>query len=312
MKTQKQSYPFSVWLALASVYLIWGSTYLAIRFAVDSIPPYFMAGTRFLISGAVLYACVRFFGAARPTMVHWRSTAVIGFLLITLANGAVSWAEQKVPSGIACLLVATVPLWMVLLNWLWKKNERPGILLSAGLAMGFLGTAWLAFFCGGVSQTFAAAGVDAARPWRVMALVGSSVIWAAGSLTARSLTLPKSGLLSAAMEMIWGGLFQLALSGLLGEWSQVDFHRFTPSSEWSWLYLTLIGSLVGFTSYIWVLQKSTPALASTYAFVNPVIAVLLGWLLAGEAVTLPVFAAAGLIVAGVVLITLAPRGKKKT
>jgi drug/metabolite transporter (DMT)-like permease len=307
VKTPKQSYPFSVWLALASVYLIWGSTYLAIRFAVDSIPPYFMAGTRFLISGFLLYSCVRLFGAARPTPVHWRSTALIGFMLITLANGAVSWAEQKVPSGIACLLVATVPLWMVLLNWLWKKNERPGALLSAGLALGFFGTVWLAVFSGGVSFSS-----GAAQPWRVMALVGSSVIWAIGSLTARSLSLPKSGLLSAAMEMIWGGLFQLGLSGLLGEWSQVDFHRFTPASEGSWIYLTLIGSLVGFTSYIWVLQKSTPALASTYAFVNPVIAVLLGWLFAGEAVTLPVFAAAGLIVAGVVLITLAPRGKKKT
>ena len=268
-----------------------------------------MAGTRFLISGLLLYGCVRLFGAARPTALHWRSTAFIGFMLITLANGAVSWAEKKVPSGIACLLVATVPLWMVLLNWLWKKNERPGVLLSAGLALGFLGTAWLAVFSGGFSPASGAVGAD--QPWRVMVLVGSSVIWAIGSLTARSLALPKSGLLSAAMEMMWGGFFQLILSGFLGEWSQVNFQSFTPSSEWSWLYLTLIGSLVGFTSYIWVLQKSTPALASTYAFVNPVIAVLLGWLFAGEAVTLPVFAAAGLIVAGVVLITLAPRGKEK-
>jgi drug/metabolite transporter (DMT)-like permease len=308
MNSAKTSYPPSVWVALASVYVIWGSTYLAIRFAVDSIPPYFMAGTRFLISGLLLYGCVRFFGAPRPSWIHWRSTALIGFMLITLANGAVSWAEKKVPSGIACLLVATVPLWMTLLNWLWKKNGRPGALLSAGLALGFLGMIWLAVFSGGFTFTVPVPGLR----WSVAGLVGSTMVWAIGSLYARSAALPASGLLSAAMEMIWGGLFQLALSGLLGEWSQVDFHRFTPASEWAWLYLTLIGSLVGFTSYIWVLQKSTPALASTYAFVNPVIAVFLGWLFAGEAVTLPVFAAAGLIVAGVVLITLAPRGKEKT
>jgi drug/metabolite transporter (DMT)-like permease len=308
MKSQASSYPLSVWLALGSVYVIWGSTYLAIRFAVDSIPPYLMAGTRFVISGLLLYGGVRFLGAARPTPAHWRATALIGFMLITLANGAVSWAEKKVPSGIACLLVATVPLWMTLLNWLWKKNERPGAWLSAGLALGFLGMIGLVVFSGGLAFDRPVPGLG----WPVAALVGSSMIWAVGSIYARSAALPSSGLLSAAMEMIWGGLFQLALSGLLGEWSGLHIHQFTPASEWSWLYLTLIGSLVGFTSYIWVLQKSTPALASTYAFVNPVIAVFLGWLFAGEAVTLPVLGTTGLIVAGVVLITLAPRGKEKT
>jgi drug/metabolite transporter (DMT)-like permease len=307
MNSAKTSYPPSVWAALASVYVIWGSTYLAIRFAVDSIPPYFMAGTRFLVSGLILYGCVRFFGAARPTLIHWRSTALIGFMLITVANGGVSWAEKKVPSGISCLLVATVPLWMVLLNWLWKKNGRPGALLGIGLALGFLGTVWLAFFSGGFAQ-----GAGAAPSLRVLCLVGTSIVWAVGSLTARSAPLPASGLLATAMEMICGGLFQLGVSALLGEFAGLHFQNFTPLSEWSWLYLTLVGSLVGFTSYIWVLQKSTPALASTYAFVNPMIAVFLGWLFAGEAVTLPVFAAAGLIVAGVVLITLAPRGKEKT
>ena len=306
MNSAKTSYPPSVWLALASVYVIWGSTYLAIRFAVDSIPPYFMAGTRFLVSGLILYGCVRFFGAARPSWTHWRSSALIGFMLITVANGGVSWAEKKVPSGVSCLLVATVPLWMVLLNWLWKKNERPGPMLATGLALGFLGTVWLAVFSGGFAP-----GTGAAPSGRVLCLVGTSIVWAVGSLIARSAPLPASGLLATAMEMICGGLFQLVVSALLGEFSGLDFHHFTPASEWSWLYLTLVGSLVGFTSYIWVLQKSTPALASTYAFVNPVIAVFLGWLFAGEAVTLPVFAAAGLIVAGVVLITLAPRGKKK-
>jgi drug/metabolite transporter (DMT)-like permease len=300
MKSQKNSYPFSVWAALGSVYLIWGSTYLAIRFAVETIPPFFMAGTRFMASGLLLYLFARLTGADRPSWVHWKSTALISFFLIVVANGGVSWAEQRVPSGITALLVGTVPLWMAFLQWVWKGGERPGWKIWAGIGLGLTGIGLLVFSKGEV-------GAGPVEPWGAILLVGTSLAWAYGSLYARTATLPSSALLATAMEMLTGGVMQMGVGFLLGEESQIHLSSITLHSGEAWVYLTLIGSLVGFTSYIWVLQKATPALASTYAFVNPVIAVFLGWLLAGEALTPPVFLAAGLIVAAVVLITLAPR-----
>ncbi|HET9870006.1 MAG TPA: EamA family transporter [bacterium] len=301
MKSPRSAYPPSVWAALLSVYVVWGSTYLAIRFAVGAIPPFLMGGTRFLAAGAILYAVLRAAGMPRPRAAHWRSTALIGFLLIAVANGGVCWAEQKVPSGVSCLLVATVPIWMVLLDWLWKGNGRPGPRLWAGLLLGFGGTAWLGLSGGEVS------GGD---PARVLGLAAFPLAWAVGSLYARSAPLPASPLMATALEMLWGGVFQLLAGLVTGEFSQMG--PIPALAAWSWVYLTLVGSLVGFTSYIWVLQRSNPALASSYAFVNPVIAVLLGWVFAGEPLTLPVAGATALIVAGVVLITRAnPRRARR-
>jgi drug/metabolite transporter (DMT)-like permease len=303
-QSQKTTYPLSVWAALVAVYVIWGSTYLAIRFAIETIPPFFMAGTRFMISGLLLYVFTRLAGAARPAWAHWKSAAIISFFLLVVANGGVCWAEQRVPSGITALLVGTVPLWMAFLQWVWKGGERPGWKIWGGIGLGLTGIVLLVFSKGEV-------GAGRIEPWGALLLVGTSLAWAYGSLYARSAPLPSSALLATAMEMLTGGVMQMAVGFLLGEESQIHLSGVTPHSLEAWIYLTLIGSLVGFTSYIWVLQKSTPALASTYAFVNPVIAVFLGWLLAGEALTPPVFLAAGLIVAAVILITLAPGKPKK-
>ncbi len=292
-----KKYPPSVWLALLSVYLVWWSTYLAIRFAVLTIPPFLMAGTRFVLSGLILYFFTLARGETRPTLAHWKSAAVIGFFLLTLSNGGVSWMEQKVPSGITALLMGTVPLWVALLDWLWKKGKRPGLRAWGGIFLGMAGITLLVFSRMGPAQWQ----VD---PWKALGLVGCSLGWAYGSLYARSAVLPRSALLSTSLEMMAGGVMQLAAGFLLGEGSQLHWSQMTPASLEAWAYLTLIGSLVGFTSYIWVLQKSTPELASTYAFVNPIIAVFLGWLFAGEALTPTLFLATGLIVAAVVLITL--------
>ncbi|HJT25200.1 MAG TPA: EamA family transporter [bacterium] len=307
MKTSGK-YPASVWLALASVYVVWGSTYLAIRFAIQTIPPFFMAGIRFLASGIILWGLLvlqaRYHSKKLPriTWKHLKSAAVIGFFLLVVGNGGVCWAEQRVPSGLTALLVGTVPVWMVLLEWLWKKGANPGPRLWTGVFLGFTGIAVLVLLR-------PQKGLTEVDPRWALLLVCTSLAWSWGSLYARSAPLPSSALLATALEMVVGGLQQLATGFLLGE--QAGFHpsQFTTSSVEAWIYLTLVGSLVGFTSYIWVLQKSTPDLASTYAFVNPIIAVFLGWLLAGESPTPSLFLAAALIVAAVVLITLAPRKK---
>ncbi len=303
LNVQKQkTYPLSVWLALLSVYLVWGSTYLAIRYAVETIPPFLMAGTRFLISGSLLYLFIRSKGVARPSAIHWRSAAIIGFFLLVLGNGGVTWAEQQVPSGVAALLIGTVPIWMVLLQWLWEKNARPGLKTWAGLVLGLVGIGLLVFAKHAISER-------SFDPLAGFLLVGTSLAWSIGSLYARSAVLPASALMATAIEMIAGGGEQCVVAFIGGEQNKIHFSAMSHNSIEAWVYLTLIGSLVGFTSYIWVLQKSTPALASTYAFVNPVIAVFLGWFFAGESVTPAVFLAAAFIVTAVVLITLASNKK---
>lgn len=296
MQSQKPPYPPSLWIALALVYVVWGSTYLAIRIAVQTFPPFFMAGARFLVSGILLYGWMRLRGTPRPSGTHWKSAAIIGFFLLAAANGGVSWAEQRVPSGMTALLVATVPLWMVLLEWAWKKGDRPGPGIWTGLCLGFAGITVLVFSRPG-------SGAFRVDPLWALLLVATSLSWSFGSLYARSARLPSSVFLATSMEMIAGGLLLLGGGFLSGEGREFHFSSLSAPSFGAWLYLSLVGSLVGFTSYIWVLQKATPDLASTYAFVNPVIAVFLGWLVAGEPLTPPLFLAAGLIVSAVVLIT---------
>jgi drug/metabolite transporter (DMT)-like permease len=276
---------------------------LAIRFAVETIPPFFMAGIRFVFSGLILYGFMRWRGVPRPQANHWKSALWIGFFLILIGNGGVTWAEQKVPSGMTSLLVATVPLWIVSLEYFWKGEPRPGVKVWSGILLGLIGMALLVFSRGdGLAQS-----VD---PRWALLLAGTSFAWAFGSLYSRSAPLPASALLATAMEMITGGILQIVIGFLTGEAGRFHPAQMTPHSVWAWIYLTVIGSFVGFTSYIWVLQKATPALASTYAYVNPVIAVFLGWAFAHEILTGQTLAAAVLIVTAVVLITLDSRKVK--
>ncbi len=247
MQSQKTTYPPSVWLALALVYLVWGSTYLGIHFAIQSIPPFLMAGARFLTSGLILFGFAVLYGLAsskgfpRITWGHWKSSAVIGFFLLLIGNGGVCWAEQKVPSGMAALLVGTVPLWMALLEWTWKKGSRPGPQVWIALLLGFTGIAVLVLLRPGDGPLR----VD---PLWALLLVGTSLAWSWGSLYVRSASLPSSALLATALEMIAGG-FQLLVAGfLLGEPSRFHFYQLTTSSVEAWVYLTLVGSLIGFTS----------------------------------------------------------------
>ena len=296
--------PAKVALGFAAVYLLWGSTYLAIRFAVATLPPFLMAGTRHLIAGALLYALMRARGAPRPTFANWKSATMLGALLLLGGNGLVSAAEQTVPSGVTALMVAAVPFWMVLLNAL-DRRKPPGLPLLGGLGLGVAGLAVLVLPTGG----HVAGHID---PLGIAMLLAGSLAWAVGSLYAPRAALPTSTFLGIGMEMLAGGLL-LWLAGLAtGEGAALHLAAVTPKSLLALGYLVIFGSLLGFSSYVWLLKVTTPARASTYAFVNPVIAVLLGWAFAGEAITPRIALAGGIIVAAVCLILYFGTAAKKS
>ncbi len=282
--------------AFAAIYLIWGSTYLAIRFAIDTIPPFLMAGWRFLIAGGLLYGWLRIRGVPTPQRIHWRSGIIIGGLMLLGGNGGVTWAEQHVSSGLAALLIATVPLWMVLLEWVRPSGRRPAPAVLIGVAVGLAGVVLLinpANLGGGSRVDPLGAGV----------LVLAALSWSIGSLYSREAPLPESQMMSTALEMLGGGALLVLLGTISGEWARLDLAGISTRSALAMAYLVTFGSLIGFSAYIWLLKVSTPARASTYAYVNPVVAVLLGWLLGGEPISGLMLLAAAIIIGAVVLIT---------
>jgi drug/metabolite transporter (DMT)-like permease len=286
-----------LWLvitAFATVYILWGSTYLGIRFAIQSIPPFLMAGGRHLAAGLVLFAFARLRGAIAPTWPQWRDATIAGILMLVIGNGGLSWAEQLVPSGTAALIVALTPLWMVLLDWLRPGGIRPRALVGAGLVVGIVGVALLARGHGEHPGS--------AYAWSVLALMAASFSWAYGSIFNRTARKPASPFLGVAMQMITGGVVLFGVSGTLGEFAQFDVARITAVSFGSWLYLAVAGSLIGYTAYIWLLHASTPARVATYAYVNPLIAVLLGCTLGHEIFSHELLVAGALIIVAVVLI----------
>jgi len=285
--------------AFASVYVLWGSTYLAMRVGVETIEPFTLAALRHLIAGALLYGWIRPRAGERPDARHWRNAAVAGGLMLVGANGCVAWAQQRVESGVSALIVGTVPLWMVTLPMLGRPPRRPLLAEVAGIALGFAGI-WVLVDPG------LGHGVD---PFGAGLLLFAALSWAGGSLFARSARLPHSPLLGTAMQMLCGGALLVAAAGIKGEWGSFDPGRFSARSLVALAYLVVAGSLAGFTAYVWLLRVTTPAKATTYAYVNPVVAVFLGWALAGESVTAHTFLATGLVVAAVVLTTLGPAAR---
>lgn len=281
--------------AFAAIYLIWGSTYLAIRVAIDTMPPFLMAGSRFLVAGALLYGVLRLRGAPRPALGEWKPAALVGGLMLLGGNGLVSWSELLVPSGLAAVLVAVVPMWVVLLQGL--GGTRPAVGALAGVGLGLVGVAVL------VGPLDLAGGV---APLGAAALMVATLSWAAGTLFAKR-SPPASPLLGIAMTMLAGGAL-LALTGLgLGEGARVDLAAVSAASLGAWVYLVLLGSLAGFTAYVWLVGVVSPTRVATYAFVNPVVAVALGWALAGEPVTPRTLLAGALVLGAVALLTLRPR-----
>ena len=286
--------------AFAAVYLIWGSTYLAIKFAIETMPPLLMAGIRYCIAGGVLYGWTRWRGAPRPTLRHWRSAAIAGLLLLGGGNGGVVLAEQRVPSGLTALIVAIVPIWIALVEWFRPGGRRPAPAVAAGLVAGTGGLLLLV----GPSAAGLGARVDAVGAG---ILVFATLSWAAGTIFAKGAHLPATPQLGVAMEMAAGGGVLLILAALRGEYGDVNLAAISARSVLALAYLIVFGALLGFSAYIYLVRNATPTRAVTYAYVNPVVAVFLGWLLGGEPLTLRTLLAAAIIVGAVVLITRAPR-----
>lgn len=279
------------------MWIVWGSTYLAIRVAVRTIPPLLMGSVRFLLAGGILYLfSVRRGDRAddRPTATHWRSAFVIGTALLLGGNGLVSYAEQRVPSGVAALLIATVPLWLAIGDRL-RYGSRLSRQIVLGLAIGF----------GGVILLVGQSGAGKINSLGAAALVAASMFWAAGSLYSRSAPLPRRPLVGTGMEMIAGGLVLAVASVATGELGRLDVSSVSGESVLGLIYLIVFGSWVGFTAYIWLLRNTRTSLVGTYAYVNPVVAVLLGWALLGETITVRTLFAGGVIVVGVILIVTA-------
>lgn len=288
------------WLVLsafAAVYLLWGSTYLGIHIAVQTMPPLLMAGSRFLIAGVILYAIMRLRGDPRPAAIHWRDAGIIGALLLLGGNGGVSWAQRFVPSGITALIVAATPLWMNLIDWLRPAGKRPGAAVFGGLALGFAGVTLI-----GLSRDHL--GHRIVSPLGAIVLLLATLCWASGSVFSRHARQAASPLLAIGMQMITGGALLIVCGAAGGELPSLHPSAFSHASIVAFVYLTIFGSLVGFTAYVWLLQVSTPARVSTYAFVNPLIAVLLGRVFLGEPLPGSVLFAGTLVIAAVVLIVL--------
>lgn len=283
-------------LALALVYLIWGSTYLAIRFALEGgFPPFLLGGMRFTAAGVLMFAVLRWRGVPVPTRAQWGNAAVMGVLLLMLGNGMVNLAEKTVPSGIAAVAVASAPLWMGVFAAI--RGERPNRLEWIGLGIGFLGVVWL-----NSGNTLGAA------PRGLLALLVAAVAWSFGSIWSRGRDLP-SPFMAAAAQMLCGGLVMCVVGLAFGE----RMHALpTDTGIAAFVYLLVFGSIIAFSAYIWLLHHVRPALASSYAYVNPAIAVALGASLADERFGKHELIAMGVILLGVVVITLARSHRQKS
>ena len=296
--TEKRASRAQIIAAFASIYIIWGSTYLAIRYAIQTLPPFIMGGMRFLASGVLLYIWARYRGAPRPTRLHWRNAIIAGGFLLLGGNGAVVWAEQFVPSGLTALLVSILPFWLVIIEWVRPPRKGPNGAVVGGLVLGFAGIIVLV----GPGNV---GGHGDVRPLGALVLILGSLSWAIGSFWSRDASLPQSGLLTTGIEMLGGGAMLLIVGLVSGELSHFDVHSVSHASILGLAYLVTFGSLLGFTSYIWLLDKVSPAHLGTYAYVNPIVAVLLGWAIAGERLSVRTGVAAVIVICAVALITTA-------
>ena len=282
--------------AFAAIYLIWGSTYLAIRFAIETLPPFLMTAVRFLVAGGAMYLWARLRGVRAPTGLQWAAATLVGVLMLLFGVGGVSWAEQRVPSGAAALIVTVGPLWMVLVDWLFFGGARPSGKVVLGILLGFSGVALLI----GPEQLAGAGRID---------LVGAGVIlvgtvtWSFGSLYSRGPHLPASPILATGMEMLAGGFVLLLVAVAFGELARIDVGQISARSVLATGYLAVFGSIVALSAYLWLLKVDTPARVITHAYVNPAVAVFLGWAMADEPLNTRTLVATAVIIAGVLVIT---------
>lgn len=285
--------------AFAIVYIVWGSTYLGIRFAIDSIPPLLMAGSRYALAGALLYGFMRWRGEPAPTRRGWGHALLIGLCLLTVGNGGVTLGEQYVSSGLTALLVAIVPLFLAVLGWLSGISARPTPRVALGLVLGMAGV-YLVARTPGASHV----ALPGHENLGLGLILVAALLWAVGSLYAKKHQPASSPFLAGGMQMLCGGLIMLVIGVARGETQGFELAAVTTQSWLAYAYLVTLGSIVAFSAYIWLLRAVEPALAGTNSFVNPVVAVLLGWALAGEQLSAPMLGGAALIIVAVVLVVL--------
>jgi drug/metabolite transporter (DMT)-like permease len=289
--------------ALLAVYIFWGGTYLAMKIAIETLPPFTMAGIRFLTAGAIMYVWQMARGVEKPEAIHWKNAAIVGGTMLLGGNGSIVWSEQFVSSGIAAIIFATVPVWVVLLAWLWQGGKRPNAMVFLGLALGLIGITLLVNNSGAELANTSSAWIGC------IVLVAASLFWAVGALYSRVAKLPSAPFMAIALQMLTGGLLCLLFGFIIGEWARLDITLVSIRSAFSLGYLIFFGSIIGFSAYIWLLKVADPTIVTTNTYVNPVVAVFLGWMLAGEQMTSQDALAAAIIVLSVIVTNIANHRK---
>jgi drug/metabolite transporter (DMT)-like permease len=297
---------FAILIAFAALYIIWGSTYLGIALAIRSMPPFLMAGARFFIAGVIMYAAARLTGAPKPDPATWRSALIIGGSLLLCGNGGVTISEKWVPTGLASLIVATVPIDIALLGWITGTGQRPVPFVWLGLAGGFIGVGLL------IGPALTSPSPSNHLGLGMLILLLGSLIWSAGSLYTLKAKSSPSLFLAAGQQMICGGALLFLLGLPLGETHQFQFQNITAASIGAFTYLVLVGALIGYTAYFWLLRHCDPAKVATYAYVNPIVAVILGTFFNDEKLTERAMVAAVLIIGSVAVVITAQQLKRKT
>jgi len=291
---------WKILLAFAIIYLVWGSTYLAIRVGVREVPPFLFAGMRFSAAGIVLYAWMRAKGTASPTRREWAAVSLVAVLIFVLDYGLLFWAEKRVPSGIAAVMLATIPVFMALAEICFLRTQKLTLRLGFALLIGVFGVGVLVGHSAGLGEN----AIDFSG---AIALVVAAISWSIAAILTRKLSLPASKVMSSGAQMLAGGIFLTLTAAMLGEFKGFNL-RAVPLGAWlALIYLTVAGSIVAFTAYVWLIHHESPTRVGTYAYVNPVVAVLLGYLLGGEPLGPRTIAGTALVLASVVVITTTPK-----
>lgn len=288
-------------LAFISVYLFWGGTYLGMKFALNSFPPFIMAGIRHTTAGLILTTIAFLKKETFPTRKEILNAGIVGVLLLLCGNGLVAYAEMRVPSSIASLIIASVPLWISGINWVSGDKKKPSLYEFLGLFLGFSGIMVLAFQGSNSNMNIDIFGIGL--------LLVASLSWSLGSLYSKRSNMPKSSFYNVSFQMLTGGTLLLFFSTLLGEYRLFNINQITNQSIFAMFYLIIFGSIIAYSAYIWLFKNVNPTLASTYAFVNPVVALILGWSLANEVLSSQALIASILIISAVIIITFSKRNK---
>jgi drug/metabolite transporter (DMT)-like permease len=303
MQTASQPRAWKVLLALSIIYFVWGSTFLAIRVGVREVPPFLLAGMRFLVAGLVLFGWMRARGTPSPTRREWGGATLLALLIFVCDYGLLFWAERRVPSGVAAVMLATIPVFMSLSEIIILKTQRLTIRLAAALVVGISGVAVLVSH----SVSFGDAPID---PVGACALIAAAISWSAASALTRKVPLPAEKAMSSGVQMLSGGILLVLAAGLLGEFRRFQMQAVSAKAWLALAYLIVAGSIVGFTAYVWLIHHESPTKVGTYAYVNPVVAVLVGYFFGGEALGPRTIAGAALVLVSVVVITTTPKESK--